>query len=260
MASKMPGQQSDNRFGRINRERIADRVAHELQRLIACGDLSPGERLPGERQLAAMMDVSRVSVRAALQQLKAQGVVATVQGGGTRVLPSHERDADALRALVRYNRENLRDLAEIRAGIEVWAAKRAAERASDEQIAGIVKAFEIMSQPERPAHFKAVDDFHFHLAIARASASPVYLHLMQDLEDILSDMFAYHRGTLQVGEEYDHLLLEQHRAICEAIHARDPVAAATAMAAHLDTVLLSYPDHDTAPAGGAAGANGSRHD
>lgn len=238
----MAEQPTDTRFGRINRERVADRVAHELQRLIACGELAPGERLPGERQLAAMMDVSRVSVRCALQQLKAQGVVSTVQGGGTRVLPSAHGEHSGLRALVRYNRDNLHDLVEIRAGIEVWAAKRAAEAASEKQIAEIVRAFDIMAQPERPAHLKAVDDLHFHLAIARASGSPVYLHLMQDLEDILAEMFAYHRGTLQVGAAYDHLLLEQHRAICEAIRARDPVAAATAMAAHLETVLLSYSD------------------
>lgn len=245
----------DNRFGRINRERVADRVAQELQRLIVCGEIAPGERLPGERQLAAMMNVSRVSVRSALQQLKSHGVVRTVQGGGTRVLPEAQNDSNILRALVRTDRDNLRDLAEIRAGTEVWAAKRAAERASDDQIAGIIKAFAVMSRPGRPAHFKAVDDFHFHFAIARASASPVYLHLMQDLEDVLSDMFAYHRGTLQVGDDYDHLLLEQHRAICDAIRARDPVAAATAMAAHLDTVLLSYSDRRPAPTDGTADAD-----
>ena len=82
----VPHATSDPRFHEIPRERVADRVAQELLRLIAAGKLAPGERLPGERHLAEMMHVSRVSVRAALQQLKTQGFVASVQGGGTRVL------------------------------------------------------------------------------------------------------------------------------------------------------------------------------
>src|SRR5262245_54964571 len=65
----------DPRFKAIARERVSDRVARELMRLIAEGRLAPGERLPGERELATLMGVSRVSVRAALQQLKARGLL-----------------------------------------------------------------------------------------------------------------------------------------------------------------------------------------
>ena len=75
----------DLRFQQIARESVSDRVAQELLKLIGSGRLAPGERLPGERQLAEMMNVSRVSIRSALQQLKAQGLVTSVQGGGTRV-------------------------------------------------------------------------------------------------------------------------------------------------------------------------------
>ncbi len=242
---------SDPRFQKIPRERVADRVAQELLRLIATGGLAPGERLPGERQLADMMNVSRVSVRAALQQLKAQGFVSAVQGGGTRVIAAaNERDS-ALAELVRVNRDNLYDLAEIRASIEVWAARRAAERGSAEQIAEIERHFELMTRPGRAARHKADDDLNFHMAIAKASGSAVYMHLMSVLGEILEEMFAYHRYRLQIGPEYDRLLLRQHRAICLAITARDGEAAARATAEHLDTVLSSYAeDHGPGPAEG----------
>lgn len=241
----------DPRFQTIPRERVADRVAQELLRLIASGDLAPGERLPGERQLAEMMNVSRVSVRAALQQLKTQGFVAAVQGGGTRVIAAANEGNSALAELVRVNRDNLHDLAEIRASIEVWAARRAAERGTAEQIAEIAGHAELMGRPGRAARHKAEDDLNFHMSVAKASDSPVYTHLMGVLGEILEDMFAYHRYRLQIGPQYDRLLLAQHRAISDAIQAHDGEAAANAMAEHLDTVLSSYAeDQDPEPQAG----------
>jgi DNA-binding FadR family transcriptional regulator len=230
----------DPRFQIIPRERVADRVATELLRLIAAGDLAPGERLPGERQLADMMSVSRVSVRAALQQLKTQGLVSAVQGGGTRIIAASNEGASALSELIRVNRDNLHDLAEIRASIEVWAARRAAEHGTPEQIAEIERHIELMSRPGRAERHKAEDDLHFHMAIAKASGSAVYMHLMSVLSEILEEMFAYHRYRLHPGPEYDRLLFKQHSAVCVAIRARDGEAAARAMAEHLDTVLSSY--------------------
>lgn len=248
----MPEAAPDSRFQQIPRERVADRVAQELLRLIAAGELAPGERLPGERQLATMMNVSRVSIRAALQHLRTRGFVASVQGGGTRVLAASNGRNAALTELVRVNRNNLSDLAEMRAGIEVWAARRAAERGSDEQIGEIDAVYRAMSQPHRPPRHKAQDDFNFHMAIAKASGSAVYMHLMSVLSEILEDMFAYHRYDLQAGPGYDRLLLDQHRAISLAIRKRDGDAAARAMAAHHDTILASYAQgapHEGAHAG-----------
>ena len=238
----------DPRFQIIPRERVADRVATELLRLIAAGDLAPGERLPGERQLADMMSVSRVSVRAALQQLKTQGLVSAVQGGGTRVIAATNQRDSALAELVRVNRDNLHDLAELRASIEVWAARRAAEQGSPEQIAEIERHVDFMEQPGRAERHKAEDDLNFHMAVAKASGSAVYMHMMSVMSEILEEMFAYHRYRLQIGPEYDRLLPMEHRAVCVAIRARDGEAAARAMAVHLETVLSSYgEDQDPEP-------------
>ncbi len=240
------------RFPEIARERVSDRIARQLLRLIAAGELTAGERLPGERQLAEMMNVSRVSVRAALQQLKAQGFLSAVQGGGTRVAAiAGERDS-ALAALVRLDEKNLRDLAEIRIKLEIWAAQRAAERASEEQIAGIRTVVDLMADPARPAHFKAQDDVDFHLAIARASDSAVYLHLMTKLGDILEQMVSHHRYRLYSTSADDRRLLQDHREILAAIEARDGAAAAQAMEQHLERMRRGYglsdaPAHEPAP-------------
>ena len=236
----------DPRFQEIPRERVADRIANELLRLITSGELAPGERLPGERQLADMMGVSRVSIRAALQQLKTQGFVTAVQGGGTRITAAADQLDSALAQLVRSNRENLHDLAEIRAKLEVWAARRAAQRATPEQRAGIDRAFVTMSAEGRPSRFKAEDDLNFHLAIAKGSGSAVYLHLMSVLGDILEQMLAFHRYSLYASPADDQRFNQQHRAIWSAIKARDGDAAAAAMEDHLNTVLSRYEEDDPA--------------
>lgn len=231
---------NDPRFREIERERVSERVAQEIMKLIAAGTLAPGERLPGERQLAEMMNVSRVSVRAALQQLKAQGFVTAVQGGGTRIaaVPA-EHDSGLLR-LVRADAKNLHELVEIRAHIEVWAAQRAARYADSAQIAEIGHTLNAMADPERGSGHKAEDDYAFHLAIAKATGSAVYMHMMTTLQDILEKMFEYHRYTLIPRAEDDQMLLKHHRRIFDAIKARDPEAAGRAMQEHLDSIAARY--------------------
>ncbi len=226
----------DRRFHSIQRNRVSDRVAQEILRLIAAGELAPGERLPGERQLAGMMGVSRVSVRAALQQLKTQGFVSAVQGGGTRVVATADPVDAGLTELVRAKAENLKDLTEIRANLEIWAAQRAAERATRGRVREIARVLETMADAERPARFRARDDHAFHMAIAKASGSAVYLHLMSALSEILEKLFAHTRNELYTSESDDRRFLEQHRAIYEAIARRDPEAAGSAMAEHLESM------------------------
>lgn len=230
----------DHRFQRIARERVSDRVAAELLGLIAAGRVRPGERLPGERRLAGMMNVSRVSVRAALQQLKAQGFVAAVQGGGTRVLSSGASADAPLAQLVRLNRENLRDLAEIRASLEIWAARRAAAHASRERVAEIASILQAMGDRRRNKASKAQDDIRFHFAIAKATGSTVYMHLLGAIRDILSQMLVHHRSKLAKASADDRRILAQHRRIFEAIGAGEPDEAAAAMRAHLEWVLAQY--------------------
>lgn len=248
----MASPNKDDRFQEIARERVADRIARELLRLIASGELAPGERLPGERHLAEMMCVSRVSVRAALQQLKAQGFVSAIQGGGTRINAAAGEQDSALAALVRLDDKNLHDLAEIRIKIEAWAAQHAADRAGPEQIQEIQAAFDLMAQPDRRPRFKAEDDLNFHMAIAKASGSAVYMHLMTTLGNILEQIVSHHRYRLYSSPADDRILLEDHRAILNAIRAGDGQAAAAAMEAHLTRMLTRYGDiEEERPAGSA---------
>jgi GntR family transcriptional repressor for pyruvate dehydrogenase complex len=219
-------------------DRVSDRVAAKLMDMIARGELTPGQRLPGERQLAEQMQVSRVSVRAALQQLKTQGFLSAVQGGGTRVLSTAGDMDPALSEMIRVKFDNLYDLAEIRVILESWAARRAALHATPEQVAEIARTITAMAQPTR-GRLRAADDVDFHVAIGKAAGSPVYMHILSVIRDTLTQMLEFHRNELFDRSE-DKAVLAQHRAIHRAIDRHDPDAAATAMTAHLSWVLEHY--------------------
>jgi len=242
---------TDPAFRPIAPRRVSDRVADEILRLIAAGELVPGQRLPGERLLATKMAVSRVSVRAALQKLQTQGLLEAVQGGGTRVLSTAGEMDRPLTELVRVNRENLHDLAEIRAILEVWAARRAGENAGPEHLAEMADLLCRMADEKRARGHKAADDVRFHFAIAKASGSTVYAHILSVIRDILAPMLEYHRYELFSSPDDDRTVYRQHRAIYEAIRAGDPDGAAEAMRRHLAWVLSHYDAarrrHEAAP-------------
>lgn len=223
------------------RRNVADRVAAEVLERLATGEFAPGERLPSERQLSESLGVSRVSVRAALQRLKAQGFLTAVQGGGTRVAAKDGDPDPALAELVRLERGNLVDLMELRTEMEVWAARRAATNVAPETLAELRAAVDAMRAPNaRTAEEKASADVAFHLCVAKASGSVVYRHLLSVVRDTLAEMLKYHRAELFATPADDRTVLAHHAAIVAAIASGDPDAAERAMRTHLDWARDHY--------------------
>lgn len=219
---------------------LSERVADGILARIASGEWGPGHRLPGERQLAGELGVSRVSVRAALQNLKARGLLDAVQGGGTRVIASARVMDPGMLDLVRVNAENLTDLAEIRSILEVWAVGRAALRRTEADMAELSHIMAATEADIAAGEHKSENDVRFHMAIARASQSGIYQHIVALIRGVLREMVDYHRYELFTTRDDDILILEQHRAIFDGIKARDPEAAQAAMRSHLGWVLDRY--------------------
>lgn len=228
--------------------KVSDRVADRILARIASGEWAVGQRLPGERQLAEDMGVSRVSVRAALQTLKTQGFLDAVQGGGTRVISNADTMHPGLAELVRVSRANLHDLVEIRGILETWAVRRAATAASPAQLAELTEIIGDGEADLTRGKRKTENDVRFHLAIAKASGSGIYVHLMGLFRGILQQMLDYHRYELFTRPGDDLTIQGHHRAIFEAVRAADPDSAAAAMKRHLDWVLDRY--RETAGADG----------
>jgi len=230
--------------GRTRPKAKSEVVVETLLDRITGGALSPGQKLPSERALAVEMGVSRVSVRAALERLKAQGFVTAVQGGGTSVVSSAPAMEDALSVLISRKQDNLFDLAELRMSLETWAAQRAAERATKQDVHRIAQALERMRRakdiPRGEQDDKAQADMAFHFAVAGAAHSPVYQHMLAVVRETLATMLEFHRYRLFGSPEDDDTILRHHEAIYRAIADRHPARAERAMQDHLSWVLDHY--------------------
>lgn len=211
-------------------ERPADLAFRQLRRLIAEGDVRPGEALPPERRLAERLDVSRIHVREALQKLEFYGFVRTRPQSGTLVASRDVRALDGLfEDVLAFDRDDLAALMEVRAAIEIQAARIAAARATDEDIASLRAATDAFRSEVRAGNTGIEHDLAFHRKLAEASGNRV----MRTLVALLApDVIRLAQADRSCRDGRSARALAEHEAILEAIAARDSEAAARAMADH----------------------------
>ncbi len=232
-------------FHKIVTEKISGAVMRQIEELILQGVLRPGERLPAERELAEAMDVSRPTLRDALADLEERGLVVTRPGGGTfiaEVLGS--AFAPPLIELFASHDSALFDYVEFRRDLEALAAERAAVNATEGDLAAIDSVFRRMeeaAQKRDPAEEAALDA-ELHMAVVEAAHNIVMLHTMRSLYELLVRGVFYNRAVVYSLPERRSKLLDQHRAIRDALLARDPRAAREAAEAHLSFIAEALRD------------------
>lgn len=219
----------------VKPERAADAVARHIEKLILEGSLHPDERLLPERELAAELDVSRPTLRDALRILERKGLLAGTHGRGVRVAPLGAGLADPLIALLAEHAELADDYLEFRDIVESSAARLAADRATEVDLARLgacLARIEHAHAADDPME-EAEADAALHLAIYEASHNVVLLQIMRALSATLRRDVMQNRAHMFTIPSIRELLCSQHRAIAAAILARDPEAAAQAAHEHL---------------------------
>jgi DNA-binding FadR family transcriptional regulator len=217
--------------------RLSDQIAEQLETMIATQGLKPGDRLPAERQLAEQLEVSRPSLREAIQKLISKGLLISRAGGGTFVqqVGATPPCANPMVELFRENPEYRFDVLEIRHALEGNAAWYAALRATDEDKANIRTRYEQMIAlhgSEDPMD-EARADAAFHLSIVEASHNLVLLHVMRGLFELLQNSISHNLDKLYTLPRVFEPLKEQHRELMEAVVASDPERARKAGQEHL---------------------------
>ncbi|RMD49035.1 MAG: FCD domain-containing protein [Alphaproteobacteria bacterium] len=232
-------------FRKIDPERLSRTVARQIEELILRGILRPGERLPGERELAERLGVSRPSLREALTELEADGLVVTRPGSGVYVaeLLGPAFTPPLIRLFAEHD-EALFDFIAFRRDLEGLAAERAALRGTDGDLEMIDAVFRRMeeAQSDRRAARAAELDAEFHLSIIEASHNIVLIHMMRAMFDLLRQGVLYNRQAVFRQRSRREALHEQHRAINAAIQSRDGPGARAAVTAHLDFVEAALRD------------------
>lgn len=250
-------------FEKVTAEKLAGSVARQIELLILRGVLRPGERLPAERDLADRLGVSRPSLREALEGLENRGLVVSRPGSGVfvaEVLGS--AFSPALIGLFAAHDEAVHDYIDFRRDLESLAAERAARLGSDTDLAVIGAIFGRMetAHQKRDPSDEAELDAQFHMAIIEASHNVVMLHMMRSMFELLKQGVFYNRAMMFRNRMTRDMLLDQHRAINAALQARDPAAARTAVAAHMNYVQLALQEQARAERNEAVARQRMQHE
>ena len=232
-------------FERIEPEKLSRAVVRQIEGLVLRGVLRAGERLPSERELSERLGVSRPSLREAIAELQDNGLLVARANSGIYVADVlGSAFSPALVRLFASHDEALFDALDFRRDLEGLAAHRAARLASDTDLQLINTIFEKMqaAHDKRASADEARLDAEFHLAIIEASHNVVLLHMMRSIYDMLKDGVFYNRQVVFDQRNRRSSLLDQHRAINDALLERDPEKAQKAVHAHLDFVRASLTD------------------
>ncbi|HEY2023244.1 FadR/GntR family transcriptional regulator [Paraburkholderia sp.] len=227
----------------FTRKRISDVVSEQIKQLISEGTLMPGDRLPAERDLAAQLGVSRPSLREALIRLEADGYIETSgRGGFTVVDVTAPIISKPLAELLLQNPRTSADILELRQGLEAISTVYAAQRATAADLQRIRAAFEALQAASLAADRVnlAELDAAFHLAIADSTHNVALAHVMHGIHTLIREgMLRYHR-LIDYDDAMEKQLMSQHRAIYDAVVARDAQKARKAAERHLAFVREIY--------------------
>jgi GntR family transcriptional regulator, transcriptional repressor for pyruvate dehydrogenase complex len=222
---------AEPRFQSLQSEKLGEQISRQLLENIINGSYQAGDRLPPERELAVIFDVSRVVVREALGALQAWGIISVRHGRGATVNPIDEWNTlDPQVLLLLHSDEAIHQLMETRRIIEPEMAALAAERITDAELE-ILRATKDL--PETDTMEEHVErDINFHLQIAKATHNPVLLMVLTSTSDLLRE------GRRRIFTVPGELAKARywHQAIFEAIERRDSEAARAAMANHTEQV------------------------
>jgi DNA-binding FadR family transcriptional regulator len=214
----------------------SEAVVRRVGSAIALGLLGDGEQLPPEAELATLLNVSTVTLREALADLRERGLVETRRGrAGGSFVRSHD---DALAALAdarlaELGTTDLRELGDVRCAISSAAARLAAVRASPHEIARLRDIVDRLAAADSEASRRRIDG-RFYIEVA-ASAQSVRLTMLEiDLHVELGQLpWPAARVPELLGA-----IVASHRAVVDAIEARDPGLARALTEEHADTRTL----------------------
>ncbi|WP_051328610.1 FadR/GntR family transcriptional regulator [Geminicoccus roseus] len=228
------------------------RLVHQLGERIGRGELAPGEALPSIDELLEVFGVSRTSIREAMRVLAAKGLIELRQRTGGRIRPMTDwnlLDPDVLAWIdpFRLDPGLMAELAEVRLAIEPQAARTAALRGSEADIATVAGHLATMEATALEADLAAfyAADLDFHAAVFDASHNRFLTQLGRALMPALDRAFNLHRHHVLRREDTTHLrwrICPMHEAILTGIRARDPVAAEAAMRRVIENAIgeLAY--------------------
>jgi DNA-binding FadR family transcriptional regulator len=228
LLTRLPGGETD-----IVKRTVKDQIADKLAYMVLTGLLQPGDELPSERALAGTLEVSRETVRGAIADLHARGMLEVSQGARTRVIgPGKQTLASSVRALAKLKDKGIEEVAEARAQVEMQVVKLAAARIRKSDLVRLRTLLaDQRLMTNDPVAFQ-ISDREFHAIIYAACGNVLLRDFVCDMYDYALD---YRRQALKRKGAIAQSVRD-HERIVEALATGDPRLAEDALARHLENV------------------------
>lgn len=218
-------------FAQIEPQKPSALIIRQVRDLISRGDLTPGDRLPSERLMSEQMGIGRGHVREALKRLEFYGILRTYPQHGTYVANIGVRALEGLLAnVIDLEKEDFESLIDTRMVLEEHAARLAAERRTDSEVASLEEALVEFEKLVQFGQDGLEEDLMFHLKIAECARSNVLRSL---ISLITPDIILMSRKLRTCDNGRSLEAIAEHRAVLEAIRNREPEKAAEAMMVHM---------------------------
>ncbi|WP_293786263.1 FadR/GntR family transcriptional regulator [uncultured Aeromicrobium sp.] len=222
----------------LDRAKTYERVVRRIKDEVFAGRLRPGDRLPGERQLSEQLNVSRPAVREAVRILQAMGIIQASPGTGARAgliisaTPSRAL-SDLLGVHVALSNYSVPEVMEVRLALECQAVRSVAGAGVElsEEMEPILAQ---MAEPEIDREVFHDLDTEFHLALARATGNVLLVDLMLAMREAVRRPMSTAFAGEPDWEGRRSGLISEHRAIFEAVRARDAAKAERLTREHIE--------------------------
>lgn len=231
-------------FQEVQVEKITDKIVDQLENLIKSGKLTPGDKLPSERQLIDMLGVGRSSLREALNKLETMGYIEIKKRQGIYIKSIQSTlQLDPLKRIMHTDRKKIVQLYEIRRDIEQASAHSAALERNDDDLLDIKKCLEPFTKGLKPDEFKWELDQAFHCAIAKATHNFFRIHVLKNIFDFSQEFIQPIIEGFATKVENTNTIARHHQEIFGAIKEQDADQARNIMKAHLEWTNQHLVEH-----------------
>ena len=223
-------------FSPLKSSRKSDEVFDQIARFIRNGRFQPGTKLPAERELVALFNTSRPTIREALYRAELVGLIDVRHGAGSYVMASQPREAmdRPIIELIKKEAHRISEFFDIRRALEGWCAAQAARVATRKHLKEMKARLDRMKSLDVTDEDWESNDIAFHQALAASTGNPMAIRIMNILRDGFSAFYRFKRFI--PNREEQELIWQHHADIYEAVRRKSPTDARGAIIAHMDFI------------------------
>lgn len=210
----------------LNRKSLAQRVEEQIVDLLITDQLKPGDKLPAEKELVVMLEVSKPVLKEAISSLESLGIITRKAKDG--IYFNEKIGAKPFSTMLSLVNDNMEAVIEARMTLELGLVTFAAEKITEPELERLKESIEAIEAS--PNNDYGELDLRFHQIIARSVDNPV----IQGMVDSL--LTAHKKINTQIPKREKGITVKHHRKIYDALSRRDPHASFQAMYEHLNFV------------------------